>query len=79
MEAQSDISFPFKSDRRAAWREEEERLEAKTRKKSARLSQSFYGRDNNRWLGVDGIKSQTKDAQHGSWVVPRWSQVVPAD
>ena len=45
MEARSDISFPFKSDRRAAWREEEERFEAKTRKKSARLSQSFYGRD----------------------------------
>ena len=67
MEARSDISFPFKSDRRAAWREEEERLEAKTRKKSARLSQSFYGRD---CLGFDGIKSETKDAQNGSWLVP---------
>ena len=30
----------------------------------------LWKRLNNRWLKVDGIKSETKDAQNGSWLVP---------
>ena len=39
----------------------------------------LWKRLNNRWLGVDGIKSETKDAQNGSWVVlvsPKWSRLI---
>ena len=74
MEARSDISFPFKSDRRAAWRDEEERLEAKTRKKSARLSQSFYGRD---WT-ISGWWNKKWDKRCTTWflVGPKWSRLI---